>query len=63
MQNRNGKLIISLEEMKKIIDYAENRCKYDCMHPSLIISKKENGKIEIRQDCQYAECNSIYHVQ
>jgi hypothetical protein len=55
----NG-LQITLEELKKIVEYAENRAKYDSMESCIYI--KGGDKPQITQYCCYAECNPINHT-
>lgn len=56
----NG-LKISLEELRKMLEYAENRVKYDSMESCIYIKGGEKPKIT--QYCNYAECNSIDYTR
>lgn len=62
MKNENGKLVITLDELQKILDYAKNRAEHGDMRSELEI-ECANGKITVTQHCHYAECNSIYHIR
>ncbi len=62
MKNENGKLVITLDELQKILDYAKNRAEFGDMRSTLEIGCK-NDRITITQHCNYAECNSIYHIR
>lgn len=53
-------LQVSLEELKKICAYAENRAKHDSMEPTIYISGGDRPTIT--QYCCYAECNPINHT-
>lgn len=58
----NSKLVISLDELQRILDYAKNRKEHGYMKGTLEV-ECQNGKITITQHSVYAECNSIYHVR
>jgi hypothetical protein len=62
MKNESDQLVITLDELQKILDYAKNRAQYDSMKSTLEIGCKK-GKITITQYCHYAECNPIFHVR
>ena len=53
-------LQIPLDELRHILEYAENRVKYDSMEPCVYISPGERPRII--QYCYYAECNPIDHT-
>lgn len=53
-------LQISLDELRRIVEYAENRVKYDSMEPCVYISSGDHPRII--QYCYYAECNPIDHT-
>lgn len=54
-------LKISLEELRHILEYAENRAEYDSMEHCIYIKGGEKPKIT--QYCCYAECNPIDHTR
>lgn len=56
---KNG-LCISLEELRNLLDYAENRAKYGNMESCIYI--KGGEKPTITQYCCYAECNPVDHT-
>ena len=53
-------LKIPLEELRRLLEYAENRVKYDSMEPCVYI--KPGDRPRIIQYCYYAECNPINHT-
>ncbi|MFR6327729.1 hypothetical protein [Enterocloster bolteae] len=53
-------LKIGLEELRHIIEYAENRAKYGNMESCIYITPGD--KPEIKQYCCYADCNPINHT-
>lgn len=53
-------LMISLDELRRILEYAENRAEYGNMEKRIYISGGD--KPQIKQYCQYAECNPINHT-
>ena len=53
-------LCISLEELRHLLEYAENRAKYGDMENCIYIKGGEKPKIT--QYCCYAECNPIDHT-
>lgn len=53
-------LKIPLDELRKMLEYAENRAKYDSVENCIYISGGERPRI--KQYCQYAECNPIDHT-
>ena len=53
-------LQISLDELRRILKYAENRVKYDNMEPCVYIKPGDHPRII--QYCCYAECNPIDHT-
>lgn len=53
-------LQIQLDELRRIVEYAENRVKYDNMEPCVYISPGDRPRII--QYCYYAECNPIDHT-
>lgn len=56
---KNG-LCITLDELRRMLEYAENRAKYDSMESCIYI--KGGERPEIMQYCHYAECNPINHT-
>lgn len=55
----NG-LKISLEELRHIVEYAENRSQYENMEPYVYITPGDRP--EIKQYCCYADGNPINHT-
>lgn len=53
-------LQITLDELRRILEYAENRAKYDSMEPCVYV--KPGDRPRIIQYCYYAECNPIDHT-
>lgn len=53
-------LQIPLDELRRILEYAENRVKHDNMEPCVYISPGHRPRII--QYCHYAECNPIDHT-
>jgi hypothetical protein len=53
-------LMIPLDELRRLLEYAENRAKYGNMEASIYI--KGGDKPQITQYCEYAECNPINHT-
>ena len=53
-------LQIPLSELRRIVEYAENRVQYGNMEPCVYISPGERPRII--QYCYYAECNPIDHT-
>lgn len=53
-------LQITLDELRHILEYAENRVKYDNMEPCVYIKPGDHPRII--QYCCYAECNPIDHT-
>ena len=53
-------LQISLEELRKMLEYAENRAQYSNMERCIYI--KGGDRPQITQYCCYAECNLINHT-
>lgn len=53
-------LMIPLDELRKMLEYAENRAKYDSMESCIYISGGD--KPQIKQYCHYRECNPINHT-
>lgn len=53
-------LCITLDELRRMLEYAENRAKYDSMESCIYI--KGGERPTIIQYCCYAECNPIYHT-
>ena len=60
MQYTENGLCITLEELRHILEYAENRAKYDSMESCVYI--KGGDRPKIMQYCCYAECNPINHT-
>lgn len=54
-------LKITLEELRRMLEYAENQVKYDSMENCIYV--KGGDKPEIIQYCGYAECSPIYHTR
>ena len=53
-------LKITLEELRQLLERAENEAQFHNMENCLYI--KGGDRPEIRQYCCYAECNAIYHT-
>lgn len=53
-------LQIMLDELRRLVEYAENRVKYDNMEPCVYISSSDRPRII--QYCYYAECSPIDHT-
>ena len=53
-------LQVPLDELRRIVEYAENRVKYDNMEPCVYISPGDRPRIP--QYCYYAECSPINHT-
>lgn len=53
-------LKVTLDELREMLEYAENRAKYGNMESCIYI--KGGEKPTIKQYCQYAECNPIDHT-
>ena len=53
-------LCITLDELRNILEYAENRAEYGSMERCIYITGGE--KPQIKQYCCYAECNPIIHT-
>lgn len=53
-------LRIPLDELRRILDYAENRAEFDSMESCVYITPGDRPRII--QYCCYAECNSIDHT-
>ena len=53
-------LQITLEELRDMLEYAENRAEYGDMEGCLYI--KGGNRPTITQYCHYAECNPINHT-
>lgn len=53
-------LQITLDELRRILDHAENRAKYDSMESCLYI--KPGDRPRIIQYCYYTECSPIDHT-
>ena len=53
-------LCIPLDELRRMLECAENRVKYDNMEPFVYI--KPGDRPRIIQYCYYAECNPIDHT-
>lgn len=53
-------LKISLEELHRMLEYAENRAQYGNMEECIYISGGD--KPTIKQYCCYAECSPINHT-
>ncbi len=53
-------LRISLDELRRILEHAENRAKYDSMERCVYI--EPGNRPRIIQYCCYAECDSIDHT-
>lgn len=53
-------LQISLDELRRMLEYAENRAKHGNMESCIYI--KGGDKPRIKQYCSYADCNPINHT-
>lgn len=53
-------LRIPLAELRKMLEYAENRAEYGNMESCIYI--KGGDQPQITQYCCYAECNPINHI-
>ena len=53
-------LQITLDELRRIVEYAENRVKYDNMEPCIYI--RPGTRPRIIQYCYYTECSPIDHT-
>ena len=53
-------LKITLEELRQLLERAENEAQFHNMENCLYI--KGGDRLEIRQYCCYAECNAINHT-
>jgi hypothetical protein len=53
-------LQITLDELRKMLEHAENRAQYGNMESSIYI--KGGDRPSITQYCSYAECNPINHT-
>lgn len=53
-------LKITLEELRRMLEHAENEAKYGNMENCIYIKGGEYP--EIKQYCCYAECNPINHT-
>ncbi len=54
-------LQITLEELRRLLEYAENRAQYDNMESCVYI--KGGDRPTIKQYCCYAECSPIDHTR
>ncbi len=53
-------LMIPLDELRRLLERAENEAQYHNMENCIYI--KGGDRPEIKQYCQYAECNAINHT-
>lgn len=53
-------LQIPLDELRRMLEYADNRAKYDSMERCVYI--KGGERPAIMQYCAYAECSPINHT-
>lgn len=53
-------LCIPLNELRRLLEYAENRARYDSMESCIYI--KGGERPTITQYCCYAECSPIDHT-
>ncbi|MCI9507948.1 MAG: hypothetical protein HFF62_15535 [Oscillospiraceae bacterium] len=53
-------LQITLDELRRIVEYADNRVKYDNMEPCIYI--RPGTRPRIIQYCYYTECSPIDHT-
>lgn len=60
MKYTDRSLQITLDELRRIVEYAENRVKYDNMEPCVYI--RSGDRPRIIQYCYYAECSPIDHT-
>ncbi len=54
-------LQITLEELRRLLEYAENRAQHDSMESCIYI--KGGDRPRIIQYCGYAECSPIDHTR
>lgn len=52
---------MTIEDLKKVIEYAENRADHDSMEHKIYFEVTGNDNLNVKQYCHYAECNPIYH--
>ena len=55
-----GNLIVGLDELERMLEYAKNRAKHGSMLDCIEITRET--KPRILQRCGYAECNPIDHT-
>ena len=60
MEYTDHGLRVSLDELRRILEYAENRARYDSMESCIYISPGDRPRVI--QYCCYAECNPIDHT-
>lgn len=60
MKYTGNELMITLEELRNMLEYAENRAEYGNMEHCIYIKGGERPKIT--QYCCYAECSPINHT-
>lgn len=53
-------LMIPLDELRRLLERAENEAQYHNMESCIYI--KGGDRPEIKQYCVYAECNAINHT-
>lgn len=53
-------LRVSLDDLRRILEYAENRVQYDSMEPCIYITPSDRPRII--QYCCYSECAPIDHT-
>ena len=53
-------LRITLDELRRMLEYAENRAEYGNMEGVIYI--KGGDRPQITQYCSYADCNPINHT-
>jgi len=57
MEYTENGLRITLEELRSLLETAENEAKYHNMEKALYIKDNGSGEPKIIQYCSYADCN------
>jgi hypothetical protein len=60
MYTKNGSLMITLDELEKLLDYAKSQAENNSMEHCIYI--KGGDRPKITQYCCYHECNPINHT-
>ena len=60
MEYTDHGLRIPLDELRRLLQLAENRVQYDSMESCIYITPGDRPRIV--QYCGYAECNPIYYT-